>query len=151
MVFPKAWILVAAWLASSTPARTPRQAPRGGGPDGSTVKSSPNDCPVGMSPSRKWARTDLVGVRLTLVDPWKIQSYWFLADGSIVATIGDKSGEASPLLFWRIEKSGELTLLADRAGKKIVDTFQKRCEGELGFLVDAKAGPLRFTREKQGK
>jgi hypothetical protein len=150
MLIPKAWILVASTLAASPPARGPAPAPRGGGPDAEAAAPS-GDCPVGMAPSTRWERADFVGFRLTLVDSWKIDAYWFLDDGSIVATIGDKSGDSSPVWYWRLEKSGVLTLLADRPGKKIVDTFQKRCGGEWGFLVDTKAGPARFTREKPGK
>ena len=52
-----------------------------------------------------WARQELQGKRLVLIDERIIEEFSFGADGYVDATFGEKDGaRAGPILNWRLEK-----------------------------------------------
>jgi len=64
------------------------------------------------SPPDRWTREELIGNRLTLKDPERVESYALEDDGDAYATIGQKHDFADRKFCWKIH-SGRLQIFDD--------------------------------------
>jgi len=109
-------------------------------------RSQKTDCPRGMVESLEWRRSEVIGFRFSLISETKILSLAFSRTGDVGATVGQVGGAvAGPLLKWRIDSSGLLTITGE--GLEPIK-LRKLCTGRGRTIAESDGERQVFSRAK---
>ena len=97
-----------------------------------------------------WARADLAGYTLALVDDRQVRQYSFHEKGHVAATVGQRGGfVCGPVFYWHLDRDGVLVITEDEDGGRVVDRLKKVRLGPDRAEVERAGRRETYTRTKR--